>query len=485
MENQTKALILSPSAKAALEASITLARFFAALVLLLLPGTDGRWRLYWVAGGLILLGSGTFVYGYLPSLVGTTDIVGQQYAALYASLAVWSAAGIFLNVGLLPSAPPKIPRWMIVGAAATLGVGCLFLAPHTEASPATFVPNDPGTGASLTAALVQLPPLYWVLAMGPLALAIAAAVGVVYRCAGPLSGWLGAGLVLYVGAQWHNLFWPTAYSSMLTPTTLLRFCSALVMAIGAVMELRRLVLEHATLLTIEQEYSRRLGEMAVLKADFTSMVAHELGTPLAAIRALTEMLASGAVGPSDQHRVFATIQAETEALSALVADVRTAATAEREDFAIRPRPIAVAQLLADARAFASSLPGEHPFTVTGTTSALVRADPERIGQVLRNLLSNAAKYSPPGTPIDIRAIPKECVVRIQVTDRGFGIHPYDLTRIFEKFERGSNQQGRKIHGVGLGLYLSRRIIQAHGAELTVESLPDVGSVFGFDLEVVR
>ena len=109
------------------------------------------------------------------------------------------------------------------------------------------------------------------------------------------------------------------------------------------------------------------------------------------------------------------------------------------------------------------------------------ADPERIGQVLRNLLSNAAKYSPEGTPIELRVIDKKGRVRLEVADRGPGIHPDDVTRIFEKFGRG--REDRKTPGVGLGLYLSRRIVRGHGSELTVEARPGGGSVFGFDLAV--
>jgi len=147
------------------------------------------------------------------------------------------------------------------------------------------------------------------------------------------------------------------------------------------------------------------------------------------------------------------------------------------------QPVALSALLAGAATFASTLPGDHPVTVA-ETQALVLADADRISQVLRNLLNNAAKYTPPGTPIEVAVIQAGPRIRIEVIDSGPGIHPNDLKRIFEKFGRGRDQSGKSVAGVGLGLYLSRRIVQAHGAELEVYSTLGVGSVFAFELEVV-
>ncbi len=171
-------------------------------------------------------------------------------------------------------------------------------------------------------------------------------------------------------------------------------------------------------------------------------------------------------------------------------------------------------MLDDAYRFAATLPGDHPLVLEGAVDAMRRdagrdavqagyadpfifegsadgqqvwADRYRIGQVLRNLLANAVKYSPEGAPIELRAVPSETPgrVRIEVIDRGPGIHPDDLKRIFEKFGLGRDPEGRKVAGLGLGLYLSRRILQAHGSDLVVNTGPDGGSVFGFELEVAR
>jgi signal transduction histidine kinase len=168
--------------------------------------------------------------------------------------------------------------------------------------------------------------------------------------------------------------------------------------------------------------------------------------------------------------------------------VRSVAAVEREDFEVEPRPLPLKKLLRNAEASARTLPAEHPFLQIreGDLRAgeRVLADPERIGQVLRNLLSNAAKYSPKGTPIELRVIGKQGRVRLEVADRGPGIHPDDLRRIFEKFGRGRDREGHKIPGVGLGLYLSRRIVRGHGSELMVQERPGGGSVFAFELAAV-
>jgi signal transduction histidine kinase len=171
-------------------------------------------------------------------------------------------------------------------------------------------------------------------------------------------------------------------------------------------------------------------------------------------------------------------------LTALVADVQTAASVEQDDFAVQLRPLPIGALLADVAAFGKTLPGDHPLILPAFTRDLIRADPERIGQVLRNLIGNAAKYSPAGTPIEVRIRRHGPRLRFEVIDRGYGIAPEDLQRIFEKFGRGRDQSGQKMPGMGLGLYLSRRIVRAHGSDLTVQSTPGIGSVFGFDLEPI-
>jgi signal transduction histidine kinase len=236
-----------------------------------------------------------------------------------------------------------------------------------------------------------------------------------------------------------------------------------------------------------KEANRRLEELAVLRADFTAMVAHELDTPLAVIRGYAEMLATGALEPAEQSRALNKILAETELLNTLLGDVRAAATVEQDGLTVQPQPIPVRALLDTAAQCGAPLLGNHRIVIENTADdEQVWADANRINQVLRNLISNAVKYSPDSAPIELRVRPGKTPgrVRIEVADRGPGIHPADVTRVFEKFGRGRDRYGRKVAGVGLGLYLSRRILWAHGSDLAVGLPPDGGSVFSFELESV-
>jgi signal transduction histidine kinase len=296
--------------------------------------------------------------------------------------------------------------------------------------------------------------------------------------------------VLLAGSVLHDYLWPSAYGGgLLTTADALSLVFAVVVAVGGISELRRVASERARLLATERERARRLNELNALRSDFSAMIAHELETPIASVRKLNEMLSAQGEDPEVRDYSTTATERELDALTNLVRDVRAVAAVEGEGFGIKARPLPLEELLTDAKVYASTLPGHHPVEarILGDLRAgeQVLADPERIGQVLRNLLSNAAKYSPEGTPIELRVIGKEGRVRVEVADHGQGIHPDDVPRIFEKFGRGSDRERHKTPGVGLGLYLSQRIVRSHGSELTVQTRVGEGSVFGFELRVER
>jgi signal transduction histidine kinase len=187
----------------------------------------------------------------------------------------------------------------------------------------------------------------------------------------------------------------------------------------------------------------------------------------------------------EQISALHTIESESDLLATLVADVRSSAAIERDDFTAHAQRAHAADLLDEAAAFARTVAGDRSVVVTGERGIDVWADPVRIGQVLRNLLVNASKYAPPGTTITLRAERRGPLLSIQVQDEGKGIAEGDLDRVFDKYVRGRRNGAAIAPGLGLGLYLSRRIVQAHGHQLTVTSPPGCGAIFSFDLEIVE
>jgi len=476
--------VVAPRAQVGVEAAAAFARLFGALVLFLVPVDRGGRRLRWVAAGFLVQGFGGLVFGYLLPLL---SIEQSLNTAMYESLVVRGVAGVMYVLGLVFLVPPPLSRRVLVVALLLSGgLGALAVALSDLLPTLVWVPSLEAAAGLGETPLRGLTPWHWGLSAVPLGLAIAAALGAArHQRALPMGGWLLVAMVLLAGSQLHSLFWPSTYSPVLTTSGLLRLAFAAVVAVGGVVELRHIGAQRAALLAVERENSRRLRELAVLKADFTAMVAHELGSPLAAIRGFADMLGVEGLSPAERGQALASIQAEAGVLTGLVADVQSAASIERDDFSVRRRPMPLEALLADAAALVSTLPGHHRLRVTSDTPAAVWADPDRILQVLRNLLSNAAKYSPEGTPIELRTRCGADCVRIEVADYGYGIHPDDMARIFEKFGRGRDQSGQKVAGVGLGLYLSRRIVRMHGSDLAATSTVGEGSVFGFDLELAR
>lgn len=243
----------------------------------------------------------------------------------------------------------------------------------------------------------------------------------------------------------------------------------------------RLAEERSQLLAAAQAYAAQLEELARLRADFAEMIAHEFVAPLDAISLFADLFAEGAIPADQQASMAASIGKEVQLLRRLAEDTASAARAERDDFAVVLVPVPAKALIDDVAEFVATLSDNHPVTVSADTEATILADPARIGLVLRNLVENAVRHTPAGTPITVRAVQHATGVSIEVADEGPGLHADELHRIFEKFGRGRSAAGRGVPGVGLGLYLARRIIHAHGSELTVRTAPGGGCVFMFDL----
>jgi signal transduction histidine kinase len=479
---QARFVIYDPRVKTGLEVFLAAVSLFLAVVFFLFPEDDGRLRLRWVSLGFVMLGLGGIGFGYLLPIADGTS---QLNTAMFGSLLVRSCAATVLAAGLSLPRPPRLTATRasrLLAAFTMLALGVWLIADRLPRLVAvdsldSIVDRGPTILPGLTA-------WHWSLSVIPIIAAIAAAAGSVVTYPGRApEGWLTVALVLMAGSQLHTYLWPTAYSSILTTASILRIAFTVVIAMGGFLELRRVAAERATLLATERAAAARQAELARLRADFSAMVVHELASPLAAVRRSADLLAADSLTTAQAHAVQ-TIERQVGLLDALVADAQAGADAGRDDFDVFPSAVPLGLLLADAVDYAETLPGEHQVTCGDVPQAVVRADPERMAQVLHNLLGNAAKYAPAGTPILLLAERADGHIRITVEDRGPGVAPGDVPHIFEMYARGTHGDHRVIPGKGLGLFLSRRIVQAHGSDLHVaDSTNGHGARFWFELEV--
>ena len=191
-------------------------------------------------------------------------------------------------------------------------------------------------------------------------------------------------------------------------------------------ERRHLEMDRAIMLASEREYTRQLRALTEMRADLTAMIAHELRAPVAALRMMTFLLATGELSSQAEGEMFAAVKGEIEQLDRLINDVADATSAEREDFSVQLSPVPLRVLFETAATYARATLGDHPFTMSPALDVRVWCDAERISQVLCNLLDNAAKHTPSDTPVALRAHREDTRVRMEVVDQGPGLPAEDV-----------------------------------------------------------
>jgi signal transduction histidine kinase len=242
------------------------------------------------------------------------------------------------------------------------------------------------------------------------------------------------------------------------------------------------------------------GELAELAHSFNAMadgldaanrqrqqmvadVAHELRTPLTILRGYLEALADGVIAPTPE--ALRGVHHEAVHLQHLVEDLQDLALAESKQLVMDRAPVDLPELVhgvvdgfaLQARekdiALSAAVEGQVP-TITG--------DARRLGEVLRNLVANALAYTPAGGHVDVKvAATQDGGVEVAVADSGIGIGPADLANVFERFYRTDKSRTRATGGAGLGLTIAKRLVEAHGGRIGVESEPGAGSRFWFTL----
>jgi len=241
-----------------------------------------------------------------------------------------------------------------------------------------------------------------------------------------------------------------------------------------------------SLILVVQDISKE-SRYEQLRREFVANVSHELKSPLTSIRGLTETLLGGALeDPASNRRFVQLIDEDTVRLARLIDDLLALSQIESQAVPLKIQPVSLRPLV---DAVVESL--RPQIQQSRLTVALelsndfkVRADPDRLRQVMANLLDNAVKYNQAGGAITVSAARQDGWATISVSDTGIGIPERDLPRIFERFYRVDKARSRELGGTGLGLSIVKHIVEAHGGAVSVDSRASHGSTFSFTLPLV-
>jgi hypothetical protein len=245
---------------------------------------------------------------------------------------------------------------------------------------------------------------------------------------------------------------------------------------------KELEFQHAELLRLEQQARERAEKASHIRLQFLGMVSHDLRTPLAAIKGFTTtLLARDVTFDIHQQRKFLTIiDQETDRLAALIDDLLEVSHLQSGTLSVERAPVRLTDILTPIQPQLQTLTKEHSL-ITSVSPALppIHADARRIGQVLVNLVSNAAKFSPAGGDIEIRARALADALQVEVCDQGVGIPPDKREDVFNAFSQLKTEQRGK--GAGLGLAICKSLVEMHGGTIWIEAMTPQGTCICFTL----
>src|SRR5262245_1884811 len=226
----------------------------------------------------------------------------------------------------------------------------------------------------------------------------------------------------------------------------------------------------------------RLRELDQLKSDFLGNVSHELRTPLTAVKGYVDNLLDGVAGPlNDKPRHYlARVRDNAERLGRMVSDLLDLTRIEAGRIELLPQAVPLADVVSDAvEGLRHVAPGRQVEVTTELVACPpVWVDPDRVHQVLTNLLANAIKFSPPGGEVTVSGgSDADGLVRLAVEDTGPGIAPAERERVFDKFYQVGRVEGERMSGTGLGLTIARHLVELHGGRIWVEDAASGGAAF--------
>jgi signal transduction histidine kinase len=225
-----------------------------------------------------------------------------------------------------------------------------------------------------------------------------------------------------------------------------------------------------------------LAQVEELRRNMVSDVAHELRTPLTNIRGYLEAIRDGLARPTPP--LIASLHEEAMLLNRLIDDLQELALAEAGQLRLVKERVTLSDVVEKATSAVQLELIDRDLSLNVNLAAdlpMIEVDPERIGQVIRNLLSNAMRHTPPGGTISIAAAGAEDELLVEVRDTGVGIAPEHLPYIFERFFRADHSRARATGGAGLGLSIVKQLVKAHHGRIWAESTLGAGTVFRFTL----
>ena len=255
----------------------------------------------------------------------------------------------------------------------------------------------------------------------------------------------------------------------------------------SVCDLLAAALGNAKLLQDEQAMVARLRDVDRLKTTFLGSVSHDLRTTVTAIEGFTSLLVAHADALDDGQRsdFLTRIQRNSRSLAVLVDDLLDFARLERSGLSVTLRPVDLSDLVPKVVDQMYSILGERPMTVVVGEGVVANADPGAMERILINLLSNAAKYTPPGTEVTVTIEPADGSAVLSVSDRGPGISPEERERIFDRFYRVDNETSNLARGVGIGLALVRQLVDLQHGSVRVDEAPGGGACFRVTVPLVH
>ncbi|WP_285010855.1 PAS domain-containing sensor histidine kinase [Pedobacter faecalis] len=219
------------------------------------------------------------------------------------------------------------------------------------------------------------------------------------------------------------------------------------------------------------------------KNDFIAIVSHELKTPLTSMRSYVQLALAKALERGDgfTEKVLKRADAQTRKMTGLIQDFLNLSRLEEGKMTLNLSEFSLSELINEVVSDTLTLSPAHEIIYEPCGEMRIRADREKLSQVVINLLGNAIKYSPEDTTIRIECSSTAQEVTIKVIDQGYGIPPEDQSRLFERFYRVNDGRQLNISGFGIGLYLVSEIVKLHGGEIRVESEVGKGSIFSIML----